>query len=77
MTQEQIKKAEKFLTNCGMLEIFKSNISGSKKDKYENYLKNANVESFINAAFLWQKTKQGFDFWGDLDGRWLNELKTK
>jgi len=39
------------------------------------YFKTVNCESFIDFAFYWGYSKEGFNFWEDLNKSWLRFVK--
>lgn len=66
---EDVKRLVIFLKlyNAYDAYILNVNKSMSKKDK----------KSYISSAFAWSSTKQGYDFWFELDRKWSLFLENK
>ena len=65
----------KFLKKNRCLDAFKKNCL--YKDKgFDYYFKRTYPVDYIDNAFAWQPTEQGWDYWHDLNTTWRNQLKT-
>ena len=63
-----MRKFFEFLKKNKILEQYLSNL-------YIPIDLNEHPEDYINRAFYWDDTKEGFDFWRDIHEKWLKELK--
>jgi len=62
----------KFVHNFKDDVEFRSRFSGKPIKSFDYYLNKTKIDLFINDAFFWDDTKEGFHFWEDLHYRWLN-----
>ena len=60
------EKFIQFLKDNGALEKFKDNLNAP----FAKYLKNHLNKDIIDKALIWDETKEGFNFWADLDNKW-------
>ena len=64
-----------FLKNNKCLTAFKKN--GIYKDEnLDRFFTRTPPVDYIDNAFAWQPTEQGWDYWHDLNTKWKNQLKT-
>lgn len=61
-------KFKTFLLNEGVLDLYLYNI---RKDLQNGYRFRA--DEFIVGAFTWLDTKEGHEFWGNLDKKWVKQ----
>lgn len=69
----------KFLKDNDILEKFKYNLNNLSGTSLTDYIKTfyekeglATVElNFITSAFMFDKTPEGVDFWGEIYNKWL------
>lgn len=40
---------------------------------FESYVREVPPKRFINKAFLWERSPEGFEFWNDIDDEFLTE----
>lgn len=45
------------------------------KNKLESIYRDRNPSYFISHAFIWTRTKEGYDFWKDKDKEWKIIIK--
>lgn len=63
-----------FLEKYGSLKKFKHNIKTTKYI-YPDDLDNNDIRNFINDAFYWRNTKEGFDYWDKLNRMCESSIK--
>ena len=64
---EKVKLSE-FLKENNCYEKFIKNFD--KKFVYEGWIKIENLDRVISFAFEWDRTKEGFNYWNAIDGKW-------
>ncbi len=74
----KITKLEKFLYNRGLLEAFENNLiyGGRVYKSIPDLIENRHPSHLIHCAFSWQKSKEGYYFWENIDREWSNSLMT-
>lgn len=50
-------------------------VKGLMWDNIDQLFAQNQPESYISAAFLWEETPEGLDFWLELDKKWLKFIK--
>lgn len=75
-TKEQILE---WIKNQDWYNSFITNVVTYKKTTPEEYLNhnylNYKPEWFISGAFSWSKSKEGFEYWGEINAEYLKWLK--
>ena len=46
-----------------------------ESEPLEEYLKIAPVDSYVSATFVWSDTKEGSDYWTDIEEAWMTKIK--
>lgn len=79
-----MKSLNNFLEQMGLIVEFEEALSLKSKgisiSKYEFLCNRLNVvpaNEMIEKAFLWQRTKQGIDFWFKVNIKWCEYLKSE
>lgn len=74
----KITKLEKFLINRNLMEVFKYNLihGGRISKSIPDLIENRHPSILIQCAFSWHKSKEGCDFWENIDREWFNCLMT-
>src|SRR3990172_7489567 len=76
-----MKESEKIFFAWNFIEFLKEYNSDKqfladlKKEKEEFEMFSEKPKHWIRSAFTWSRTKEGFDFWDELDNLWQNKLK--
>ena len=70
------KELKTLLVKSGAYYYFLENLAKKKfenctQDMLHNYINYTDPMEYINFAFDWSKSDQGFDFWSDIDDKWL------
>jgi len=77
MTQSDILKFEKFMSENNALDKFKRAIYTYHKNEkiwsLEHYYDKATLEDVLSGGFLWSVFQQ-LEFWGDIDYQWKQHL---
>ncbi len=76
---EKFENNAKITSECFALHMVTSGM-GYKKDDYtfDKFLSCvtlSNLEESIKSSFAWSKTCEGYDFWLEVDNKWLEFLK--
>lgn len=63
----------KFLKKNKCLKAFKGNLNLSRliDVDIDEYLRGLNPRVYVLSAFVWNNTKQGSDYWREIDQKWL------
>ena len=73
------EKFYEFLVENGALEKYIKNFIDQKNMDLNHFLKKTkkegNEDNFINNAFTWVRTPEGYDFWSHLYGDWSTYRK--
>jgi hypothetical protein len=67
------KKFVKFLNDYNIYDLFIYNIKNKSLIHLEKFCDNINKFQYIN-SFDWKDTKEGYEFWNNLNIKWLNRL---
>nr|DAT49619.1 MAG TPA: hypothetical protein [Microviridae sp.] len=72
-----MKKFIKFLEDNNAWKNFEKAFieSGTGVEEYKAICKK-DMSRAINAAFTWEKTKEGYVYWSGLNRKWFDENKT-
>lgn len=73
-TKTAIKLFKQFLITNNALEGYLAGLAAVKETPGLNFSKKRKVgapKEFIFCAFSWNQTKEGREYWDDLDRRWL------
>lgn len=65
----------RFLKLNNVFNSFKYNVTLKSKESYRykiNYIKNELSDSLISNAFTWANTKEGHEFWENIDDKWCD-----
>ena len=81
--KKEIYKFKKFLVENHVLGTFTTNIENDEnyfKEDYgfiglRDFLEKRPKEGFLEYAFDWSETKQGHNFWEDLDVKWIRHVR--
>ena len=82
--KKEIYKFKKFLVENHVLGTFTANIENDENYFRKDYCfislkdfleKRAQLTDFLTYAFDWSKTKQGHNFWEDLDVKWRRHAR--
>ncbi len=70
-------KLEKFLINRNLLEKFKHNLHNNYPPRVlrELLIHNYSPKFLIDAAFRWDETPEGEDFWNEVEDEWIECLE--
>ena len=67
------KLFKQFLIDKGCYHLYMFNIINCYKDKTSSIfdvISSKNVYSYINSAFTWCETKEGYEYWRKIDSQW-------
>jgi hypothetical protein len=67
------KKFVKFLKDNNAYDKFITNLNIVNKP-IEIFCDDSKKKSYINRSFIWFQTKEGFDFWENLNVKWIQFL---
>ena len=46
-----------------------------ESEPLKEYLKTTHVDNYVNATFIWSDTKEGSDYWVDIEDAWMAKIK--
>jgi len=74
MPRMQFAVAKKFLKSISAFKNFKNEIHYNECSEYEHFWDYAREEDlsedFIENAFCWESSREGFDYWDWVDDEW-------
>ena len=75
---QDYKELKTLLVKSGAYYYFLENLAKSKfgishltQNLLHKYINETEPTEYINLAFEWAKSGQGYDFWADIDEEWL------
>lgn len=60
-----------FLKRYDAFDSLKKELIIQKKNYIDSMFCHTSIENWISLSFSWKKTKDGYDFWNDLNKKWL------
>lgn len=60
-----------FLKRYDAFDSLKKELIIQKKNYIDTMFCHTSIENWISLSFSWKKTKKGYDFWNDLNKKWL------
>lgn len=69
----------KFLKDNKAYETFMFNLNSKKGFFFtpKKFFNNTFYEDFVSNAFAWAETKEGYDYWDELEDKWFDNLRMK